>query len=271
MQPLPAGEPTDIGGYRVLGVLERYGLLREYLVQQGKGAPLCLRTILFLDSADEQTRERYRREVAAWTGLHHPNLRQVVDWGVWQNGSVYVVTAPLAGRRLDQVLAEEAPMAWPQARRLLEQLLQALEVLHGAGMVHRNLTPAGLNLDPQGVLQIVNYAMVSQGAPGAFTPTGVSMGDCHYIAPEQLFDAKRVDARSDLYSVGALAYQMVSGRPPHGEGKPAEILSRVASGDVVPLENLDPAVSGWVASLMTRDRQARLQTAREALRQLPGP
>jgi serine/threonine-protein kinase len=273
---LASGEPPFIGPYQVTRLLERKGLYRQYLVRrQGDPVEYCLRTLLFADIADEDTMERYRRECEVLTRLRHPNLPELIDWGFWQHASAYFVTPVLAGRQLSDVLAADAPLPWSAVQPLVRQMLEGLAVLHEAGMVHRNLTPDGVHVGTDGTVRILDFSLISLQAMQPLTLTGTTLGDSNYVAPEQLVDAKRADARADLYSVGAIAYELLSGHLPRDGWTADQLTARLPRDPGRPLPEvapgLTPPVYDWVAALIRPARQERPPTAQAALSMLPPP
>lgn len=278
MKPLAPGDPHNIGPYRVAGLLSRGGMSRDYLVEAG-GQLRRLKTLLHLEIADPETRERYRREVLIHTRLRHPNLCEVVDWGYWEQATPYLVTELLQGVPLEDLMASRGPMPWAEVQPLARQLLAGLEAIHQAGIIHRDLRPSTILVGPDGTLKITDFSLAAirdYGLGGGVQPvtgTGTSLGDVQYISPEQLFDAKRVDARTDLFAAGVILYQLLSGELPLGKGPKAHLMSRLSTGDMQPLgelcPELPPAVVQWVTALLQKERERRPASATMALVDLP--
>jgi serine/threonine-protein kinase len=272
---MPLEDLQALGPYQVLRLLETHSFQRHYLVRHTVDeTQYVLRTVSFASPlADEDTIERYRRECEVLTRLRHPNLPDVIDWGFWQQSLAYFVMPVLEGRKLSVVVQEEAPVPWARVQPLLAQLLEALVALHGAGVVHRDLTPRSLHLATDGTLRVVDFALIRVPYMQPVTATGTAFGDAHYSAPEQLQDAKRADSRADLYSVGAIGYHLLSGRLPRDGWSMAEYQARLALDAGRPLadvaKKLPQPVYGFIGHLLRVGRRDRPASPQEALASLP--
>jgi serine/threonine-protein kinase len=275
---MPANLPGDvqaIGPYRVVRRLETHSFQQQYLVHSAEDdADYVLRTVSFSSQrADEDTIERYRRECEVLTRLRHPNLPEVLDWGFHQQSIAWFVMPVLEGQRLSTVVQTAAPLGWARVQPLVRQLLAALTALHQAGVVHRDLTPQSLHLASDGTLRIVDFALIRLPQMLPLTATGTSFGDAHYTAPEQLADAKRADERADLYSVGVIAYQLLSGHLPREAWPVDQRQVRLPVDPGRPLAEVAPTLPGavldWVGRLLRPARRDRPASAQMALDTLP--
>ncbi|MHB2018910.1 MAG: serine/threonine protein kinase [Candidatus Xenobia bacterium] len=271
----PPGEPNAIGPYKVLGLLHGGGMTRLYKValKDESARPLALKTLLYLELADEETQERFKREVTIHAGLRHPNICEVIDWGYWNSTTPYIVTELLEGNVLDEQLGSRYLQAWAMTRTLVAQILQGLQAIHAAGVIHRNLTPTNLFLTRNGLVKIMDFGLARKLGGHSITNTGVSLGPNCYISPEQLCNAKYVDSRSDLYSLGAIIYHMLASKSAFDVSNRGQLVYQIMSGQFVALAevrpDLSPAVCEWVHKMMSLERTHRHATASEALQSLP--
>ncbi|MHB2020220.1 MAG: serine/threonine-protein kinase [Candidatus Xenobia bacterium] len=270
----------QFGPYRVLEEISGGGLSRVYRVERphpdmpGRTQQLALKTLLHYDLADEEVQQRFKREVSVLTAIHHRNVCGCIDWGL-VDSTPYLVLELLEGRELDAVIAADAPMPYPIVHRLTRQLLDGLEALHSAGVVHRQLAPGNVVVTQDGVAKVINFSLARKLNSAVLTHTGQAFGFGDYASPEMMSDAKRADARADLYSLGVMVYQMLSGHLPAEASQPQERLSMVLAGELTPLSTWCPelpaAVTRWVHILTARDANRRYPNAAAARHALPDP
>jgi serine/threonine-protein kinase len=176
----------------------------------------------FPSSKDPGFQKRFLREASLTSKLRHPNTVTVIDYGQTDDGIYYIAMEYLEGRTLAQVLGQVGPLAWARAVSIAQQICRSLREAHSLGIVHRDLKPANimlLNEQDQDLVKVLDFGLVkSVAAPqeGQISPeitqNGTFLGSPQYMAPEQ---ARNVtDARSDVYSLGIVLFQMLMGRPP---------------------------------------------------------
>lgn len=178
---------------------------------------------------DPRARERFQREAKLLAGLSSPFIVTVHDAGEAHfegHRVLYLVMERLHGRSLDQVLADELPPL-ADVGRWGEQICRALAVAHGSEVVHRDLKPGNVMVEPDGLARVLDFgiaAVLAESSDHArLTSTGVVLGTPAYMSPEQI-EGRTVDARSDLYSVGCLLYALATGRPPFHGGSLYQLL-----------------------------------------------
>jgi len=222
---------------------------------------------------DESLTERFRREAQAAAGLNHPNIITVHDFGE-EDGTFYMAMELLEGSDLSEVVRRRALPRLEDRLGVIEQICDGVAFAHAHRVVHRDLKPANIHLLPNGRVKIMDFGLARSGEMDA-TRSGGILGTPYYMAPEQV-RGERTDARSDVFSLGALFYELLSGR----RAFPAEtihaVLFQVLEREPEPLEKLDPAISPALAAVVRRalDKapDQRYQDAgemREALRGLP--
>ncbi|MHB2019785.1 MAG: serine/threonine-protein kinase [Candidatus Xenobia bacterium] len=266
--------PRQIGPYDIVGTLRRGGAARVYLAELN-GRRFALKTFPCMALVDAETRTRFNREVSIHSALHHPNVCHVEDFGSWNDGTPYIVLEHVSGETLEDLLHREAPLPLPRAADLLRQCLDGLQAIHAQGIIHRGIAPANLLVSPQGQLKILDFSLARKYGSRQITPPGVSLGALAFVSPEQIFDARTVDARADLFSVGGLGYWMLGGRLAFGDERQskAQLLDRVTSGGFASLSTLRPGLSAawlaWVHRLLEPEPDRRFASAADAVSAMP--
>jgi serine/threonine protein kinase/tetratricopeptide (TPR) repeat protein len=217
--------------------------------------------VLASDASDDR-RRRFVREVQAAARIHHPNVVAVHDAGEAQ-GCLYLVMDLVTGRPLDETIARGAlePRA---AAQVMLAVARALEALHGAGVLHRDLKPANVLLDPAGVPLLTDFGVAALAGAERLTRTNQAIGTPLYMAPEQL-DGRSVDERADVYGLGALLYEALTGEPPFAATSVVQLAVAKAEGAAAPSTRragIDPALDALCLRALTFERDERLPSAK---------
>ncbi|MBA3363848.1 MAG: serine/threonine protein kinase, partial [Actinobacteria bacterium] len=156
--------------------------------------------------------DRFRREARAAAGLAHPNIVNVYDWGA-VDGVYYMVMEYVRGPSVRHLLNEQGRMEPAQAAEILRQTLLALGHAHHEGFVHRDMKPENLLVTQEGAVKVADFGLARAYADGRVTQAGAVTGTVQYLAPEQI-RGEPADPRSDLYSLGIVAYELLTGKLP---------------------------------------------------------
>ncbi len=240
--PMPA-----IAGYQVLQPLGRGGMGVVYLARQtGLNRLVALKLILAGDQAGAEAHTRFRIEAEAVARLNHPGIVQVYDSGLWHSDPgaslPYLAMEYCAGGSLSTKLAGN-PLAAAQAAATTEELAQAMYVAHQAGVVHRDLKPANILLDDKGRHKVADFGLAKNiDADVAQTRTGALLGTPAYMAPEQAAGLKDIGPATDIYALGAILYECLTGQPPFKAATVAGALEQVLHKEPVPPRALQPGV-----------------------------
>ena len=211
-------------------------------------------------AADEEFVERFRREASSAASLSHANIVSVYDRGEWA-GTYYIAMEYLDGRSLDSIVREEAPLPPERAIELTEQVLRAARFAHRRGVVHRDLKPHNVIIDEEGRVKVTDFGIARAGA-SEITQTGSIMGTARYLSPEQA-QGQPVSPRSDLYSIGVMLYELLTGAVPFEGDSVVAIALRHLSEPPRPPSSLVPVDLAGAR----RDRPARAgEGPRAALR-----
>ena len=213
--------------------------------------------------------ERFKREARVAANLTHPNIVPLHSFGEAGGGLWYFVMGYARGKTLAERLRIEGRIPWVEAHRILTALADAMDCAHRHGVIHRDIKPHNILLDDEsGQPMLADFGIAKiAGSDDSLTPDFIRPGTPLYMSPEQVEGLSDVDGRSDIYSFGAVAYQMLSGSGifPH-KGVEKQMTARL-SGEPVPLQVIAPAVPPAIASVVTkclaRDRNARWRNAKE--------
>jgi WD40 repeat protein len=241
-EPRPPGPwPDAMPGYEILGVLGRGGMGVVYKAKQTKlNRLVALKMILAGGHADGAALERFRAEAEAEARLQHPNVVQVYEIGEHE-GRPFFSLEFIEGGSLAQKLAG-APLPPQEAARLIETLARAIDFAHQRGIVHRDLKPANVLLTADGTPKITDFGLAKHlESDSRHTQSGAAIGTPSYMAPEQAAGhSKDVGPAADIYSLGAILYECLTGRPPFKAATSLETVRQVASEDPVPPTRLQP-------------------------------
>jgi serine/threonine-protein kinase len=214
--------------------------------------------------------ERFRTEARAAATLNHPNIVAVYDWGA-VDGIYYMVMEFVRGRGVRHLLNANGRLAPSQAADIVRQTLIALEHAHEHGIVHRDLKPENILITSDGVVKLTDMGLARAYADATATRTGQVTGTVQYLAPEQI-RGEPADPRSDLYSVGIVAFELLTGRLPFTGETPMSIAYKHLSDRVPSPSSFAPGIpaelDGFVTSATDRDRELRPESAREMRRDL---
>jgi WD40 repeat protein len=233
--------PAAPDGYEILGELGRGGMGVVYRARQlSLGRVVALKVMLAGGHAGEEEKKRFLREAESVARVRHPGIVQVFDYGT-HGGLPYFSMEFCDGGSLADKLGG-APLLPREAAALVERAARAVQAAHDAGVVHRDLKPANVLLADGGQPKVTDFGQAKQVEGGTMTNTGAVMGTPSYMAPEQAQGKKDVGTPADVYALGAVLYECLTGRPPFRAATAFETLLQVVADEPVPVRRLQPAV-----------------------------
>ena len=219
---------------------------------------------------DDKAVSRFRREARSAAGLAHPSIVSVYDSGS-ENGWHYLVMEHVEGRTLGQILREEGPLHPRRAAEIAADLARALADAHRAGIVHRDVKPGNVMITSEGQVKVVDFGIAAAVSSETATETATVLGTVSYLAPEQV-QGRPPDPRSDLYALGVVLFEMLTGRTPFTAETPLAVAYKhveeppVAPSSVNP--DVPPALDAVVLRAMAKDPEDRYPSAEALLHEL---
>jgi serine/threonine-protein kinase len=209
---IPIG--TEIAGYRISGVIGRGGMSVVYAAEHvGLGRTVALKLLSATLAADPSFRERFTRESRLAATLDHPNITQVYDAGE-ADGFLYIAMRHVDGVDLGTLIERSGPLPLGQTVFYMDQIAGALDQAHAQGLIHRDVKPANILIARNSDRAfLTDFGVVKQASSQGLTKTGFFLGTFEYAAPEQI-EGRSVDGRTDVYALGCVLYQCLSGEPP---------------------------------------------------------
>jgi serine/threonine protein kinase/tetratricopeptide (TPR) repeat protein len=254
---------SQILHYRVLEKLGEGGMGEVFLAEDTKlDRKVALKFLPYHFSKDPDFKARFEHEAKAAAALNHPNIVTVFELNEYE-GRLFIAMEYVEGKSLEQLIAA-GDLPLEQTVDIARQICDGLGKAHAAGIIHRDIKPSNILIDTDGRARILDFGLAKSHKATTETKTGTTLGTLQYESPEQCV-GKPVDARSDLFSVGCVLYEMIAGRPPFtGEAEEAirysilneepEPLARYKSGDSQDLQRI-------VSKLLEKDPELRYQSA----------
>jgi eukaryotic-like serine/threonine-protein kinase len=261
----------QLGKYEIVGKIGQ-GAMGEVFKAHDPilGRDVAIKTMTATIGTDEELRKRFHREAQSAARLSHPNIITIYDFGEDQ-GKVYMAMELLEGNDLKDLIGRHTPMSLEQKLGLMEQICDGLAFAHGKDVVHRDLKPANIHIQRGGQIKIMDFGLAKLSSSD-MTRAGMIMGTPNYMSPEQV-RGEKATARSDVFSLGAVFYELLTNRKPFEADSLHAVLFQVMQNEPEPLSNLipdiPPALQQVVERAMLKDPTARYRDAgemREGLR-----
>jgi serine/threonine-protein kinase len=255
------------GRYRVTGRLGSGGMADVYAAEDLQlGRRVALKLLYRRFAEDAEFVERFRREASSAAGLQHPNVVSIYDRGE-TDGTSYIAMELIDGRTLKQVVAQDGPLDPARAVALIEQVLRAARFAHRRGIIHRDLKPHNVMIDAEDRAKVTDFGIARAGASD-MTQTGSIMGTAQYLSPEQA-QGLPVNATADLYSIGIILYELLTGTIPFdGESAVTIALKQVSEPPLPPSAlrpGIPPALEAVVLRALEKEPARRFADADEFL------
>ena len=256
---------TQVGKYQIV---EKIGVGGFGTVYKGRD-PFIKRNVAIktCQSEEEEIKKRFFREAEFAGNLHHRNITTIYDFGVTDDGTPYIVQEFLTGDDLDKAIKQKDPLTLARKLQILIDVCEGLGYAHAAGIIHRDIKPSNIRILEDGTVKIMDFgiakSMVSQST---LTQTGITLGTASYLAPEQI-RGEELDRRTDIFSLGVLAYEIVTGQKPFTGDHISTVLYKIMNEVPAPPSSLDPALprglDAMVLKALEKDRTKRFASCNE--------
>jgi len=258
--------------YRIIRSLGSGGMADVYLAHDDVlGRDVALKVMNGRYAHDDEFVERFRREAQSAAALSHPNIVSIYDRGESEDGTYYIAMEYLPGGTLKDCIMRRGALPPRTAAAVALQIAEALQVAHRAGVVHRDIKSHNVLITASGDVKVGDFGIARAATSSTMTRTGSILGTAHYISPEQAM-GEPVGPQSDLYSLGIVLYEMLTGRLPYDAETPIGIALKHVNGYLVPPNQLNPEVPEGInavtARLLEKNPDDRYADAEELIEDL---
>jgi len=256
---------TQVGKYQIV---EKIGVGGFGTVYKGRD-PFIKRNVAIktCQSDEEEIKKRFFREAEFAGNLHHRNVTTIYDFGVTDDGTPYIVQEFLTGDDLDKAIKKKEPLTLARKLQILIDVCDGLGYAHATGIIHRDIKPSNIRILEDGTVKIMDFGIAkSLVSQSTLTQTGITLGTASYLAPEQI-RGEDLDPRTDIFSLGVLAYEIVTGQKPFTGDHISTVLYKIMNETPAPPSSLDPALShrldAMVLKALEKDRTKRFASCAE--------
>ncbi|MCA1616901.1 MAG: serine/threonine protein kinase, partial [Acidobacteria bacterium] len=271
---------TSLSHYRIVSKIGAGGMGEVYLAEDTLLERQAALKVLPSEVAEDEARvRRFVQEAKAASALNHPNILTVYEIGSFGN-SRYIATEFIKGETLRDRL-KGAPLSLGESLDVATQVAAALDAAHGAGIIHRDIKPENIMVRPDGLVKVLDFGLAKLTAPVSgvidkeaetiakgLTRPGLILGTLHYMSPEQV-RGQPLDARSDIFSLGAVLYEMLTGAGPFDGPTRGDVIAAILK-EMPPFDGLPPQLRDIVAKTLQKERGERYQSSRDLLLDLKG-
>ena len=266
----------EVGGCRVIEKLGQGGMGSVYRAQHVEtDKEVALKLIVAdADETDKTAVQRFVREARSGKKLAHPNIVQLYDAGENEN-VYYIVMEFVKGQSIDEILQKEGKFGLIQAFDVAIQIARALSHAYEQKVIHRDIKPDNIIITSDGIVKLADLGLaksLADPAAAGVTQSGMFLGTLDYMPPEQATDAKNVDHRADIYSLGATLFHMVTGKSPYQGFTPVQVIRKMMTEEIRSPKELRPSlpepVCKVILKMMRRRPEERYQTPDELLKHL---
>ncbi|HET7479837.1 MAG TPA: Stk1 family PASTA domain-containing Ser/Thr kinase [Rubrobacteraceae bacterium] len=258
--------------YRIVRELGSGGMAEVYLAHDDVlDRDVALKVMSGRYADDDEFVERFRREAQSAAALSHPNIVSIYDRGASEDGTYYIAMEYLPGGTLKDRILKRGALQPRTAAAVTMQIAEALQVAHKHGVIHRDIKPHNILITESGDLKVTDFGIARAASSSTMTKTGSILGTAHYISPEQAM-GEHVGPASDLYSLGVVLYEMLTGELPYDADTPIGIAMKHVNGHLRPPKAMDPSIPDGINAitvrLLAKDPMDRYGSAAELIEDL---
>jgi serine/threonine-protein kinase len=263
---MPPATRVFANRYQVGEVIGRGGMADVYLAHDRLlDRRVAVKVLSAQFASDPVNVERFRREAQAAAGLNHPHIVSVYDWGE-EDGTSYIVMEYVPGETLREILQTYGRLGPMDAARITAEIADALSFAHAHGVVHRDVKPGNVLVTPQGQVKVTDFGIARADSSEPLTKTGAVLGTATYFSPEQA-QGFALDGRSDVYALGVVLYEMLTGVAPFVANSPVSVAYKHVREAPAPPSSVVPDLPGAmdriVLTALAKDVDARYQSAQD--------
>src|SRR5918912_169517 len=238
--------------YDVVRPLGSGGMGEVYLARDRVlGRDVALKVLRKQYAGDDEFAERFKREAMSAASLSHPNIIQVYDRGETEEGASYIAMEYVPGGTLKERIFRDGALEAADAAGIGAQVAEALGAAHDRGMVHRDIKPQNVLLTARGGAKVADFGIARAGSSATISRTGSVLGTAGYMSPEQAL-GKPATPKSDLYSLGVVLYEALTGELPFTADNPIAVSMKHVNEPLVPPKEIDPTIPEGMNALITR-------------------
>jgi serine/threonine protein kinase len=256
-----------VGDYTVTRVIGQGGMGRVVQALSPDGSTVAVKTVVWPEGLNSRARwetvERFQREARAARSLTHPNIVRVLDIGADQD-TFFIVMEFLDGQSVRELISIAGSVKVDRAVEIIRSACEALAFAHDQGVIHRDIKPDNIMVLRNGTVKLTDFGLASILYERGVTQTGTIMGTFAYMSPEQT-KGEKLDPRSDIFSLGATFYEMVTGRQAFQAEGPAALVHKIVTEDPPPVSALPPHISRCLSKCLRKQPAYRFQNAREII------
>ena len=260
----------EIGGYQVIEMVGEGGQGAVYRAQDPSSGQIVAIKVLARSASDGEFLDRFQREASIMATIQHPNVVEVYDHGE-EEGQHYIVTE-FVTENLERILERGGTLPLQRAITVVQQIASALQVSHNAGITHRDIKPANVLLNDAGEVKLTDFGIASAETLDSMTSENTTVGTPLYMSPEQIQGSDAIDGRSDLYSLGCLLYEVLTGATPFQGKSTFEIFNGHINEAHEPIashmDEFPEQLEELLVKSLTKDREQRYQTADDMINDL---
>jgi beta-lactam-binding protein with PASTA domain len=238
--------------YRLVRPLGNGGMAEVYLAHDNiLDRDVALKVMSTRYASDEEFVERFKREAQSAAALSHPNIVSIFDRGASEDGTYYIAMEYLPGGTLKDRIMRKGALPPRTAAAVALQIAEALRAAHERGVIHRDIKPHNILITESGDVKVTDFGIARAAASSTMTRTGSILGTAHYISPEQAM-GEPVGSASDLYSLGIVLYEMLTGVMPYDADTPLGIAMKHVNGRLIPPKEIDPSIPAGIDAITVR-------------------